>query len=67
MRKFPVPWTVEQTSGGHFVVVDAKGFRIAYVYAREEDSLRTHYMTPDEAQSMARDNRHVWRGSFSGD
>jgi hypothetical protein len=33
MRKFPVPWTVEQTSGGHFIVVDAKGFRVAYVYA----------------------------------
>ena len=38
-RRFPPPWSVEQTSGG-FKVLDANGQALVYVYARE---------TPNEA------------------
>lgn len=33
-RRFPPPWTVEQIPGG-YVVKDASGQSLAYVYARE--------------------------------
>ena len=33
-RRFPPPWTVEQTPGG-FKVLDANGQALVYVYARE--------------------------------
>jgi len=33
-RRFPAPWTVEQTPGG-FKVLDANGQALVYVYARE--------------------------------
>ena len=33
-RRFPSPWTVEQTPGG-FKVLDANGQALVYVYARE--------------------------------
>ena len=36
-RRFPGPWTVEQTPGG-FKVLDASGQALAYVYARDNDS-----------------------------
>jgi hypothetical protein len=38
-RKFPKPWHVVKIKGG-FVVVDANGFRLAYVYGREEKAMR---------------------------
>ena len=31
-ERFPGPWRVEQTQGGHFRVVSAGGASIAYVY-----------------------------------
>ena len=34
LRRFPPPWTVEQTPGG-FKVLDANGQALVYVYARE--------------------------------
>jgi len=33
-RRFPAPWTVEQTPGG-FKVLDANSQALVYVYARE--------------------------------
>ena len=33
-RRFPPPWAVERIPGG-YVVKDAKGQSLAYVYARE--------------------------------
>ena len=30
-RKLPAPWRVEETVGGHYVVRDANGLRLAYV------------------------------------
>ena len=40
-RNFPGPWRVEPTEGGHFVVKDAMGFSICYVYARKDEALRS--------------------------
>jgi hypothetical protein len=48
-RTFPAPWRVELTEGGHFVVKDATGFSICYVYARKDEALRSSYMTHSEA------------------
>jgi Ankyrin repeats (3 copies) len=48
-RTFPAPWRVEPTEGGHFVVKDATGFSVCYVYARNESAVRNQYMTPAEA------------------
>ena len=52
-RTFPGPWRVELTEGGHFVVKDATGFSICYVYARNDEALRSSYMTHAEAVVIA--------------
>ena len=48
-RTFPAPWRVDVTEGGHFVIKDATGFSVCYVYARTDSALRNQYMTPAEA------------------
>jgi hypothetical protein len=30
--RYPPPWSVEQTEGGHFAVVSCNGVRLAFVY-----------------------------------
>ena len=40
-RLFPGPWRVDVTEGGHFLVKDATGFSICYVYARNDEALRS--------------------------
>ena len=40
---------VDVTEAGHFVVKDATGFSICYVYARQDEALRSSYMTHEEA------------------
>jgi hypothetical protein len=52
-RTFPAPWRVEPTEGGHFVVKDATGFSVCYVYARKDEGLRSSYMTHAEAVVIA--------------
>jgi hypothetical protein len=52
-RSFPGRWRVDVTEGGHFVVKDATGFSICYVYARKDDALRGSYMTHVEAAVIA--------------
>jgi hypothetical protein len=52
-RSFPGPWRVDVTEGGHFVVKDATGFSICYVYARKDEALRSSYMTHAEAVVIA--------------
>jgi hypothetical protein len=52
-RSFPGPWRVDVTEGGHFVVNDATGFSVCYVYARKDEALRSGYMTHAEAVVMA--------------
>lgn len=53
-RRFPPPWAVEQIPGG-FVVNDANGQALAYVYhGREIRSDRTiRVLTMDEARRIA--------------
>lgn len=51
--RFPGPWRVEATEGGQFVVKDANGFGLAYVYARRDAALRDKYLTPAEALTIA--------------
>ncbi len=51
-RKFPPPWHVVKIQGG-FAVVDANGFRLAYVYAREEEMMWIDHLSPAEARKIA--------------
>ena len=34
------PWRVDTTEAGHFVIKDATGFALAYVYARSDPALQ---------------------------
>ena len=52
-RTFPGPWRVDVTEGGHFVVKDATGFSICYVYAHTDEALRSSYITHAEAVVIA--------------
>jgi hypothetical protein len=52
-RTFPAPWRIEPTEGGHFVVKDATGFSVCYVYARNDEALRSSYMRYAEAVVIA--------------
>jgi hypothetical protein len=52
-HKFPGPWKVERTAGNHFVVKDATGFSLAYIYQREGPSMYDTYFTDEEAFVMA--------------
>jgi hypothetical protein len=51
-RRFPPPWTAEQAGGG-WCVKDANGLVIAYVYAREYQTVASEHLTPDEARRIA--------------
>jgi hypothetical protein len=53
-RRFPAPWTAEQIPGG-YVVKDATGQAIAYVYARETKAQAdvAKVLTMDEARRIA--------------
>jgi hypothetical protein len=54
-RRFPPPWTAEQIPGG-YVVKDATGQSLAYVYARETKAQAdtAKVLTMDEARRIAR-------------
>jgi hypothetical protein len=53
-RRFPPPWTAEPIPGG-FVVKDAMGQSLAYVYARETKAQAdtAKVLTMDEARRVA--------------
>jgi hypothetical protein len=53
-RHFPPPWRAEKFSGG-YVVRDANGFAVAYVYGRstEVEAMEAKQMTMDEARRVA--------------
>ena len=53
-RRFPPPWTAEETDAC-FIVRDANGQALAYVYFEEEPSRRAaaHLLTRDEARRIA--------------
>jgi hypothetical protein len=50
MRRFPAPWSVEKIPGG-FIVKDANGQSLAYVYADNRQVVNT--LTEDEARRIA--------------
>ena len=52
-RRFPPPWSVEEDAC--YIVSDANGQALAYVYFEEESGRRTAAkpMTQDEARRMA--------------
>jgi hypothetical protein len=54
-RRFPSPWTFEDHNNACFIVKDATGFAIAYVYYEDETGRRTasELMTRDEARRIA--------------
>jgi hypothetical protein len=53
-RRFPAPWTAEQIPGG-YVVKDATGQALAYVYGREDKGSAdtAKVLTMDEARRVA--------------
>lgn len=55
-RRFPAPWRAERVEGG-FVVLDANGFRISYVYSpsnfAELGTAAAGHLSPDEARRIA--------------
>ena len=53
-RRLPAPWRTEQIPGG-YVVKDATGQSLAYVYAREKraDADIAKVLTMDEARRVA--------------
>jgi hypothetical protein len=53
-RRFPPPWKAEKIPGG-FVVRDADGQALAYVYSRasETDVMQAEVLTDDEARRVA--------------
>jgi hypothetical protein len=53
-RHLPPPWRTEKIAGG-YVVRDANGQALAYVYSRatETDALQAKVLTEDEARRVA--------------
>jgi hypothetical protein len=53
-RRFPAPWRAEKMPGG-YVVRDANGQALAYVYSRatETDAMQAKVLTDDEARRVA--------------
>jgi hypothetical protein len=53
-RRLPPPWHADKFSGG-YVVRDANGFAVAYVYGRstEAEAMEAKQMTMDEARRVA--------------
>jgi endo-1,4-beta-D-glucanase Y len=54
-RRFPPPWTVEEANNACFIVKDANGFAVSYVYFESEPGRRAaaNLMTKDEARRIA--------------
>jgi hypothetical protein len=53
-RRFPPPWRAEPIPGG-YVVRDANGQALAYIYSRENDAeaRQAKVLTKDEARRIA--------------
>jgi endo-1,4-beta-D-glucanase Y len=54
-RRFPPPWTFEDHNNACFMVNDANGLALAYVYYEQEPGRRTaaNLMARDEARRFA--------------
>ena len=53
-RRFPPPWSADKIPGG-YVVRDANGQALVYVYSRdnEAEALQAKVLTKDEARRIA--------------
>jgi hypothetical protein len=53
-RRFPPPWRADKIPGG-YVVRDANGQALAYLYSRDNptEALQAKMLTPDEARRVA--------------
>ena len=53
-RRFPPPWHADKIPGG-YVVRDANGQALAYIYSRDNDAeaLQARVLTTDEARRIA--------------
>jgi hypothetical protein len=53
-RRFPPPWRADRIPGG-YVVRDANGQALAYIYSRdnEVEALQAKVLTKDEARRIA--------------
>jgi hypothetical protein len=53
-RRLPAPWTADKIAGG-YVVRDASGQALAYVYCRanEAEAMQAKVLTEDEARRVA--------------
>ena len=53
-RRFPAPWRADRIPGG-YVVRDANGQALVYVYSRDDDAeaLQAKVLTKDEARRIA--------------
>lgn len=55
-RRFPPPWTPHEIPGG-YLVKDARGITVAWVYARDDLHARSNgqaWLTTDEARRIAK-------------
>jgi hypothetical protein len=54
-RRFPPPWTIEELNNACFVVSDANGQKLAYVYFEDEPGRRAaaKLLTKEEARRIA--------------
>ena len=53
-RRFPPPWRADKIPGG-YVVRDANGQALAYIYSRESEAeaMQAKVLTKDEARRIA--------------
>jgi hypothetical protein len=61
-RRFPPPWSVEETDAC-FIVRDGNRQALAYVYFEEEPGRRSaaHLLTRDEARRIGASCRSCWK------
>ena len=54
-RRFPPPWSIEELNDACFVVSDANGQKLAYIYYEDEPGRRAaaKLLTKDEARRIA--------------
>ena len=57
-RRFPAPWTADKMPGG-YVVRDANGQALAYIYSRatETDAMQAKVLTEDEGAPYREQHR----------
>jgi hypothetical protein len=55
MRRFPPPWTIEESNNACFIVRDSTGQALSYFYFEDEPGRRSaaKLLTKDEARRLA--------------